>query len=400
MKKILYIIRTEADFERVVCLAIAGKEKYDQHFVFVGDFSPFFSDGILDEFQKELFNQHGFVISDFFEISLLGRFLKKMSGGVSVSMRQFSQKKTLFISWLFNVFLRRYIASKKEKMVIKVLNSIKPNVLLTDQSLTDSNYTPEIFRNIALQMQIQVYIFTHGAAAGLHSTFSEWSFDAYDGCTVLACSENEPRSKDTNRIILGDMSSSYPYVHFINQQNICDINFLNDRKYKIGFLVGAVMPTSTNGWNAMLELIIEHSENSDVAMVLKLHPREAPFIDLRILESFNNLLIVNKETDRSRVTKWADIVVCSDHCSTIFEPMILSKKVVAVEGQHIPKYRNVHSPIKYSSVMHISSADQFDITNIPDADPEDLVTNVVAWGNNGKIDLAELLFNKIRERIL
>ena len=117
MKKMLYIIRTEADFERVVCLAIAGKEKYDQHFVFVGDFSPFFNDGILDEFQKELFNRHGFVISDFFEFSLWGRFLKKMSGGVSVSMRQFSQKKTLFISWLFNAFLRRYIASKKEKMV-------------------------------------------------------------------------------------------------------------------------------------------------------------------------------------------------------------------------------------------------------------------------------------------
>jgi hypothetical protein len=400
MKKVLYIIRTEADFERVVCLAIAGKEKYDQHFVFVGDSSPFFNDGILDEFQKGLFNQHGFVISDFFEISLWGRFLKKMSGGVSVSIRQFSQKKTLSISWLFNAVLRRYIASKKEKMVIKVLQSIKPNVLLTDQSLTDSDYTPEIFRNTAIQMQIPVYIFTHGAAGGLHSTFSECSFDVYEGCTVLACSENEPRSKDTNRIILGDMSSSYPYVNFINQQNICDINFLNERKYKIGFMVGCNMLTSTNGWNIMQEMIIDHSENSDVAMVLKLHPREAPFIDLRMLEKFNNLLIVNKEIDRSRVTKWADIVVCSDHCSTIFEPMILGKKVVAIEGKHIPKYRNVHSPIKYSSVMHISSANEFNLESIPNANPEDLVTNVVAWGNNGKIDLAELLFNKIRKRIL
>jgi hypothetical protein len=216
----------------------------------------------------------------------------------------------------------------------------------------------------------------------------------------LACSENEPRSKDTNRIILGDMSSSYPYVNFINQQNICDINFLNERKYKIGFMVGCNMLTSTNGWNIMQEMIIDHSENSDVAMVLKLHPREAPFIDLRMLEKFNNLLIVNKEIDRSRVTKWADIVVCSDHCSTIFEPMILGKKVVAIEGKHIPKYRNVHSPIKYSSVMHISSANEFNLESIPNANPEDLVTNVVAWGNNGKIDLAELLFNKIRKRIL
>ena len=400
MRKILYIIRTEADFERVVCLAIAGKEKYDQHFVFVGDFSPFFRDGILNEFQKELFNRHGFVISDFFEISLWGRFLKKMSGGVLVSMRQLNRNKTLFISWIFNAFLQRYIASKKEKMVIKVLQSIKPNVLLTDQSSTNSDYTPEIFRNTAIQMQIPVYIFTHGAAAGLHSTFSEWSSDAYDGCTVLACSENEPRSKDTNRIILGDMSSSYPYVHFISQQTICEINFLNDRKYKIGFLVGGTTFTSTNGWNAMQEIIIDNSENSDVAMVLKLHPREAPFIDLRMLEKFNNLLIVSRENDRSRVTKWADILVCSDHCSTIFEPIILGKKVVAVGGKHIPKYQNTHSPLKHSSVKWISSANDFDLNSIPNSNPEDLVTNLVAWGNNGKIDLSELFFKKIRERIL
>lgn len=391
MKKILYIIRTEADFERVACLAIAGKEKYDQHFVFVGDFSPFFRDGILNEFQKELFNRHGFVVSDFFEFSLWGRFLKKMSGGVSVSMKQFSEKKTLLFRWLFNTFLRRYITSNKRKIVAKVLQSIKPNVLLTDQSLTDSDYIPEIFRNTAIQMPIPVYIFTHGAAAGLHSTFSEFSFDDYEGCTVLACSENEPRSKDSNRIILGDMSSSYPYVHFINQQNICDIDFLNDRKYKMGFLVGGTTFTSTNGWNAMLELIIEHSENSDVAMVLKLHPREAQFTDLRMLEKFNNLLIVSRETDRSRLTKWADIVVCSDHCSTIFEPMILGKKVVAVQGKHTPKYRNIYSPIKHSSVMHILSAHEFDITNIPDADPEDPVMNTVAWGGHGTVDLSEIV---------
>ena len=143
----------------------------------------------------------------------------------------------------------------------------------------------------------------------------------------------------------------------------------------------------------MLELIIEHSENSDVAMVLKLHPREAPFIDLRMLDKFNNVLIVNKETDRSRVTKWADIVVCSDHCSTIFEPMILGKKVVAVAGKHIPKYRQVHSPIKYSSVMHISSADELVITNIPDADPEDPVINTVAWGGHGAVDLSKIAIN-------
>ena len=54
-KKLLYLVRSEADFERVVCLAIAGKEKFDQHFIFTGDFSPFFADGVNNNFQKALF---------------------------------------------------------------------------------------------------------------------------------------------------------------------------------------------------------------------------------------------------------------------------------------------------------------------------------------------------------
>ena len=400
MKKLLYVVRTEADFERAVCLGIAGKAKYDQHFLFVGDFSPFYGDGILNEFQKELFSRHDFVINDFCEFSFIGSILKRLAGGVSISMQQFSENKMLIVPWLFNAFLRRFLASRKEKIVRKVLQTIEPSVLLTDQSLTDCDYLPEIFRSTAIKMQIPVYIFTHGAAAGLHSTFSEFTFDAYAGCTVLACSEREPNSKDSNRIILGDMSSSYPYVHFINQQDFCDIKFMDDKKYKVGFLVGGTMFTSTNGWHTMQEIIIGLSESSDVAMVLKLHPREAPFIDLRMLEKYDNLLIVSRETDRSRVSKWADIVVCSDHCSTIFEPMILGKKVVAVEGKHIPKYNGIHSCIRDSSVTHISSSTEFELNNLLHANPEDQVTNTVAWGGNGSVDLGELFLNKILKKNL
>jgi len=261
--------------------------------------------------------------------------------------------------------------------------------------MTDSKYIPEIFRQVALKKGIPIYIFTHGAAGGLHNKFSEFKFDSYNGCTVLACSKYEPNSHDKNRIILGDMSSSYPYVYYVNEQNYFGINFMQERKYKVGFIVGGTMFTSTNGWHIMEEIIIDLSDNSDVAIILKLHPREAPFIDLRMLEKFDNLLIVNRETDRSRVSKWANIVVCSDHCSTIFEPMALGKKVVAVEGRHIPKYNNNHSPLNNSSVSHISSADEFDLKNMPNADPEDQVMNSVAWGEHGKIDLAELALKYI-----
>ena len=398
MKKLLYVVRSEADFERAVCLGIAGKVQYDQHFLFVGDFSPFYSDGILNEFQKELFSRNDFVIKDFCEFSFIGSILKRLAGGVSISMQQFSKNKMFLISWFFNAFLRRFLASQKEKIVRKILETIKPNLLLTDMSLTDSDYLPEIFRSMAIKMEIPVYIFTHGAAAGLHGTFSEFTFEAYTGCTVLACSEREPRSKESNRIILGDMSSSYPYTHFINQQDFCDIKFMDHKKYKVGFLVGGTMFTSTNGWHTMQEIIIDLSESSDVAMVLKLHPREAPFIDLRMIEKFDNLFIVNRETDRSRVSKWADIVVCSDHCSTIFEPMILGKKVVAVQGKHIPKYADIHSCIKDSSVKHISSSSEFELNNLSHANPKDQVTNTIAWGGNGSIDLGEFFLDKILKK--
>ena len=379
----------------MVCLAISGKEKFEQYFVFVGDFSPFFEDGIQNEFQKALFNKYNFVAFDFCDYSLVGRILKKYAGSKSISLQQFQDKKSLFIPWLFNMLLRRHIISNKMKLVKNALEMINPNILFTDQSITDSGYIPEIFRNNALKKNIPVYIFTHGAAGGLHSTFSEFTFDSYDGCTVLACSINEPNTQEKNRIILGDMSSSYPYVHYVNKQNYFEINFMHEKKYKVGFIVGGTMFTSTSGWHIMEEIIIDLSENPNVAIVLKLHPREAPFIDLRMLNKFDNLLIVNRETDRSRVSKWANIVVCSDHCSTIFEPMILGKKVVAVEGRHIPKYKNYHSPLKNASVLHISSADEFDLGNIPNADPEDAVTNTVAWGGHGKVDLAEKCFGRM-----
>ena len=396
MKKLLYIIRAEADFERVVCLAISGKEKYKQYFVFVGDLSPFYKDGIKNDFQKALFKESGFSVTDLCSYSLFGRLLKKLTGGVTISLERLLLNKTLFLPWILSTVLHRHINTKKIRVVQKVLNTIKPDVLLTDQSITDSDYISEIFRRSALSKEIPVYVFTHGAAGGLHSFFSEQNFNEYEGCTVFACSEYEDKSDANNRIILGDMSSSYPYVHFMNKQKYEDINFLNDHKYKVGFMVGGTGPfTSTTGWHTMEEIIIDLSENPDVAMVLKLHPREAPFIDLRLLKRFDNLMIVNRETDRSRVTKWADIVVCSDHCSTIFEPMILGKKVVAVEGRHIPKYKNNQSPLSDSSVMHISSADDFELEKILSANKEDKITNMIAWGGKGRVDLAELSFENI-----
>jgi hypothetical protein len=394
-KRILYIIRSEADFERVVCLAIAGKNMYDQLFIFCGDFSPYFNDGIKNTFQKRLFRSHGFSAKDFHDYGVLGRITKWITKRSKPDNYPNSNSIPHVIGWLMAKALLRILKDQRRSYIKRVLKINTPDYLFTDQSMESSEYLPQMFREQAIELKIPVYLFTHGAAGGIHNEFSEFRSNDYEGCTVFACSKREPGADKINRIIVGDPASSYPYVNYINGIETDRIEFLITRKYKVGFIVGGTMFTSTNGWSEMQEIIIKLSENPDVAMVLKLHPREAPHIDLRMLERFNNLLIVDHFVDRSRVSKWADYVVCSDHCSTIFEPMILEKKVIAVEGVHLPKYKDVHSPLKKSSVKHISSASEFIPENIAPANPFDVVTNEVAWGGHGNRDLAALAMDII-----
>ena len=400
MKSILIIIRTEADFERVVAIAIASKNKYKQHFVFVGDFSPFYFDGIQNKFQKELFARNGFIVIDFSEFDLIGKILRKLSKMRQISFVQVRENKKQFLTFLFLFLFKKYIHKNKKKIINKIFKKTNPSFLLTDQSMTDNNYLPQQIRIEAKKRNIPVFLFTHGASGGLHSAFTIPYFEPYKDCIVFVCNKSETGSEIKNRIILGDISSSFPYVHFLNSQNFANINFLNDRKYKIGFMVGGTAAfTSTSGWSVQEEIIIELSENKDVAMVLKVHPRDSNLDYLKMVRQFDNLLIVNNETDRSRVTKWADIIVCNDHCSTIFEPMILEKKVVAIAGKHLPKFKNNNSPLINSSALFISTSKEFDLDAIPNSNPIDNVTNLVCWGGNGNIDLSELCLKKITDII-
>jgi hypothetical protein len=397
MKTILYLIRTEADFERVNCLAISGKDKFRQNFIFAGDFSPFFDDGIQNKFQKYLFKLHGFEMHNLINHRLILGFMLRFTGNRILGLEDIAKKPRLLAQWVLLKLLLKYYASRKTMIVQRMLKKIKPDVLFTDQSSEDENYLPEIIRAEAHKRGVKVYIFPHGAAGGLHYHFSNPKYGEYANYTVLASNELEASQHPSNRLVTGDMSSSYPYVLYLNSLDEGAIDFLNERPYKVAFMVGGTIQswTSTNAWSIQEEIIIRLSERPDVAMVLKLHPREASHMDLRMLKTFDNLLIVNKETDRSRVSKWADIVVCNDHTSVIFEPMILGKKVVAIEGIHTPNFWDIHSPLKESSILHITSAADFHIMNIADANPLDPVIDEVAWGGNGTLNLAELALKNI-----
>lgn len=391
MKSILIVVRTEGDFERAIALGIAAKDDFELTFVFAGDFSPFYKDGINNKFQKNLFESNGFKINDLSEYNTFARFLKKLLNSNKVTFDEVRNGKRSFFRFFLYKLFERYTSKRRISIIKKMIGNVSPDYLFTDQSQTDAGYLPEQIRKEAAKLNIPVYIFTHGAAGGLHSEFSNPTFNPYDGYTVLACNTNETDPEFMNRIITGDFSSSYPYVHFLNGIEKDEISFLDDRKFKIGIFVGGTGPlTSTTGAVRLQEIIIDLSENEDVAMVIKLHPRD-PFPDLRMLKEFKNLKILAKEIDRSRVTKWADIIICSDHSSVVFEPMILGKKVVAVEGKHIPSYQHLHSPLKGSSAHFISNPTDLDISALKAADPLDPVTDKIAWGGNGPIDLAEKL---------
>ncbi|MBZ9577544.1 hypothetical protein KJA13_00690 [Patescibacteria group bacterium] len=408
MYKLLYLVRAEADFERVVALAIAGKDKFKQTFIFTGSLPPFFVNEIQNQFQKHLFKKHGFKIKDLCDYDIIGIILKKFSykEKFSIADEIFKSRKKLFkflVPLAFLYLLRQYKELRKRKITKKILKEVNPDALLTDASQPMPDYVPEVFRKAAFEMGIPSCIFPHGAAGGLHQAFSEPKCHNYKNYYVFVCSDLDIKTISADRIILGDMSSSFPYVNYLHSINSHTLSFLNDRKFKIAFLQSGVIGyyTSTNAWLEMEKIIINLSNNPDVAMIIKKHPRKSDTItDFRMFSTFNNVKIVGSECDRSRVVKWADIIVCSDHCSTIFEPMILGKKVVAIEGTHIPKYKDKHSPLKNSSVKYISSAEEFDFNSIPNANPEDPVTNRICWGNHGKVDLARLFLEKVEEIIM
>ena len=398
MNSIIILIRTESDFERAICLGISANRKYNVHFIFVGDFSPFYFDGISNKFQKELFKRNSFKIKDFSDFDMFGKLLKKLCKNRTINLKNVIHNKKLLIEYMFFRIFTNYILLRKKYLIKKIFNRINPVLLLSDQSGTNFDYLPEQIRVEAIKRNIPAFLFTHGAAGGLHSVFSSPNFEPYSKYKVFVCSKNETRPDIKNRIILGDVSSSYPYVNYLNSLDLENIDFHNDRKYRIGFMIGGTAAyTSTSGWSVQEEIIIELSENKDVAMVLKVHPRDTGTDYLKMVSQFDNLLIVKNETDRSRVSKWANIVVCNDHCSTVFEPMILGKKVVAIEGKHIPKFKNTHSPLINSSVNFISNLSEFDLESLSNSNPIDEVTNQIAWGGNGEVDLAALLTKIIQD---
>jgi len=71
--KILYLVRSEADFERVIALGVSGKGRFEQYFIYTGDVSLFFNDGIKNKFLKDLFKRNSLSIKNYWEYDFFTR---------------------------------------------------------------------------------------------------------------------------------------------------------------------------------------------------------------------------------------------------------------------------------------------------------------------------------------
>ncbi len=387
--KILYFIRSEADLERIVSISIPGRNFADQYFAYYGDTSFIFDKGIKNKFQKYLIKSNNFKVINIIEVSLWGRIYKYLLDD------NFNENN-------INKIIEKFILRKKnkDKLALKFLKKIKPNILITDNSEERVDYFPHSLRQAAIKLNIDVHVSGHGSAGGLHKeyhTYNELIPDKFKNMTVGICSKHDYGYKMDNRIITGDPADGFPHLLYKHSQNFDDINFLNNKKYKIGFFMSAPFETCTNSWSIMEEIMLDYSFNKDVSMVAKFHPRLYKLGDYRYLKKIDNLKLYGPELDRSRLVKWADIIICSDHCSMLFEGMIFNKKVVAIHSKKVSPFKEYKSKIHDCdySMNSIYTSAEFKLDNLTNYTNDTTFINEYCWGEHGKIDLGEKIIKDL-----
>jgi hypothetical protein len=288
----------------------------------------------------------------------------------------------------------------KDKLANKLLKKIKPSILITDNSEERADYFPHCLRQAAINRNIKIHVTGHGPAGGLHKEYHSYKMlvpDPFIGCVVGICSKHDYGYGLSNRIITGDPADGYPHLLYKHEQTFDDIYFLNERKYKIGFLMSAPFETCTNSWSIMEDIMLELSFREDVAMVGKFHPRLYKLGEYLYLKKIDNLKLYGSELDRTRLIKWADIIVCSDHCSCLFEPMILGKKVVAIHSKKVRPFAKFESKIHGcdSTMNSIYSSKEFKLDKLNKYTSDTNFINEYCWGGLGKIDLGEKIIKDL-----
>ena len=358
----VFIVRSDADLERAICLAsnFESTLKVKSVIVFIGDKNIFFEYSINNKFLTHLILKWEIPLYDISSFSIILRFLKWFFSLFA------SKQKSYFrvIKILILAAVRKYINLKILIISHRILKKYKPTHLFTDQTIDDDTYPIARIRKYFVKNNIKTMLFCHGAAGGLHKGFANYKYSEYNGCLVLAPNKLEV-GEHKNRIVTGDFSYSKEYLDKIYSIDYDEIEFNNNCDFRIAIIIGGTLQsnTITNSWRIQEEIIINLSNRKDVAIVLKLHPREAELMDLRMVKTFKNVKIVRSETDRSRVIKWSNHVICSDHTSIVFDVLIRNKSITITKGYRIPRYRDIPSPFDGLRFKLISNAEDFELTS-------------------------------------
>ena len=397
------MIRAEGDLERIVSLAIPGKKYADQHLIYFGDISMTFEYGIKNRFQKYLLKSNNIDVKDAISFSVFGRVYSL------IFKKQFRSNKkiVLLIIRILLMVIRKIIYLRQKRLAESIVKKINPDIFITDCSREWENYFPETLRKVAKYKVKKIFLINHGAAASLFGkvTITTPQFDKgwfpYDGCTVGIPSKYDLGNSSENRLVVGDPAYSFAHSRKKNNIDAYDIDFLNDRKYKIGFIMFVSQTNVASGWSVMEEIILDYAGDDNVAMIAKKHPKIYEAMDFTALEDVDNFKLFGSELDISRLVKWANIIVNVDHCSTIFEPMILEKKVVALCAHKAKTIAHLSSPVHKSdpSINSISRSSEFELENLTNYTDDKSFINEYCWGRHGPIDLGEKIIRDLTNEL-
>jgi len=395
---ILYLIRAEADLERIVSIAIPGKKYADQHIIYFGDTDYDFRYGIKNKVQKALLEDEKIIVSNAISHTLVGKLLIQFSR----KSYQLKVKNYFFtLNKILTKILEKLVSTRKDKIAKKIFDKIGPDVFISDYSSTkDESYFPKMMRDYAKKNNIEILIIPHGPAGALHGKFSSYKprkRQQFSGGKLCISSSKDFFSVNRETVVTGDPALSEPFIIRKNSIKSFEIDFYNHRKNKIAFIVALPKETTVSGWSIMEEIILDYSDDENVAMTGKIHPRMYSGMDTRTVENVNNFRMYGPEVDISLLVKWADIIICADHCSTLFEPMIMNKKVVAVRAHKARSVSHIDSPIHKSdpTINSITTSREFDIENLSNYTTDRSFIDEYCWGGKGPVDLGEKIFTDI-----
>jgi hypothetical protein len=315
MKRIIFLTRASADFERMLPLYRRLQGDARVRIVFCGDFttSPI---QVINSFQLEVLESFGSLeqIEDFAFVG--ARLIRGLVG----SSRFFS--KMLFC--VTRNALRRHI--------IRNLLATGMDALVLDNIAFEEGYLLyEIYKE-AIRAGIRVFIIGHGAGEALKQGWGVSHTRDFGEATFLALTKEEFRiQKDVygrRPLLIGDLRYSWSWIRYLKDK----VRHTPDQ-FDFGILADGGMEEAECIVQKLIGFLeINRALFSGRRIIMKPHPRVG--IDGRsrnVLTRQFGVRIVD-DIDTIELISQSECLILSDMSSTVFEPLILCKKVIILKN--------------------------------------------------------------------